>query len=257
MAGIARLFRFLASSLVPGGGYFLAGWSPATALTLYWIDNVVGGVAMTIRILLHRQATRSAGHARPQLEVLVTTGKPGQEKQVEFRSFLMEFFATSTVFSVAHGVFLAGVTAFVLQGPDGRAVREGAVAIVICHAIALTVDRLTLANWPFAKLKAQAQRLIGRVVLVNIAILGGTWALAFSGSTASFFSVFVWLKAASDIGSLLPPLSTRHPPRVLVWLMSFFPKQKGETFEEYWRRTRRAEEEQAALDEQVERGIEP
>jgi len=36
--------------------------------------------------------------------------------------------------------------------------------------------------------------------------------------------------------------------------MSFFPRQNGETFEEYWKRTYRTEEEQAALDERVERG---
>jgi hypothetical protein len=250
---LARLFRFLASSLVPGGGYFVAGWSPATALTLYWVDNVVGSVAMAVRILLHRRATGAAGHSRAQLDVVVTTSSAGQESQVEFRSFLTEFLVTSTVFSVAHGIFLAAVTAFVLERPDPDAVREGAIAIAICHAIALTVDRFTLASWPFARLKEQAQRMMGRVALVNIALLGGTWVMAFS-SSASFFSVFVWLKAASDIGSMLPSMETRNPPRVLVWMMSFFPKQNGETFEEYWRRTRKTEEEKAALDEQVERG---
>jgi hypothetical protein len=75
---LGRLFRFLASSLVPGGGYFVAGWSPATALTLYWVDNVVGGVAMAIRILLHRRATGAAGHAREHLNAGVTTAKLGR-----------------------------------------------------------------------------------------------------------------------------------------------------------------------------------
>ena len=236
---VARLFRFLSASLVPGGGYFIAGWSPATALTLYWVDNVVGGVAMSIRILLHRRATGVAGHSRAHLQTTVTTVKLGQESQVEFRSFLTEFLATSTAFSVAHGVFLVAVLGFAHERPDPEAVREGAIAIAICHAIALTVDRFTLANWPFAKLKEQAQRVMGRVALVNIALLGGTWAMVFSSSSGSFFSVFVWLKAASDIGSMLPWMEPRNPPRILVWVMRFFPKQNGETFEEYWRRTRR------------------
>ena len=254
---VARLFRFFSANLVPGGGYLVAGWSPATALTLYWVDTVVGSAAMAIRILLHRRATGAAGHSRAQLDaVAVTYGAGGDAHQVEFRSFLNEFLLATTAFSIAHGIFLATVLGLVLERrPDAAAVREGAIAIAICHAIALTIDRFTLAGWPFAKLKAQAQRVMGRLALVNIALLGGTWAMAYSRSPDAFFSVFVWLKAASDIGSMLPPMDTKNPPRALVWLMSFFPKQKGETFEEHWRRTRKGEEERAALDEQVERGV--
>jgi hypothetical protein len=248
---LARLFRLFAASLVPGGGYFVAGWSPATALTLYWVDNVFGSVAMSLRIFLHRRATGAAGHSRAQLQAVVTTGNAGQEAQVEFRSFLTEFLVTSTGFSVAHGLFLAAVLGFVLERPDVGAVRQGAVAIAICHAIALTADRVTLANWPFFKLKEQAQRVMGRLALVNMALLGGTWALAFSRSPDSFFSVFVWLKAASDIGGMLPSMETRNPPRWLVRVMNLFPRQNGESFEDYWRRTRRSDEEKAALDEQV------
>jgi hypothetical protein len=248
---LGRLFRLFAASLVPGGGYFVAGWSPATALALYWVDNVIGGLAMAIRIAEHQRLTGLAGHTRAQLGAVVTTSDGSSEKTVKFRSFLAEFLVVSTMFSVGHGLFLAAILGFVLEPPDVDALRQGAVAIALCHAIALTVDRFAIANWPFARLKDQAERLMGRLTLVNIALIGGTWIMAFSDSRDSFFSVFIWLKALSDISAMMPAYEPREAPGWLVRVMSLFPKQKGETFEEYWRRTRQSEEDQAALDERA------
>ena len=246
---LGRLFRLFAASLVPGGGYFVAGWSPATALALYWVDNLFGGFAMALRIAEHQRLTGVAGHGRAQLDAVVTTSSGANEKTVKFRSFLAEFLVVSTMFSVGHGVFLAAILGFVLEPPDFDAMRQGAIAIALCHAIALTVDRFSIASWPFARLKDQAERLMGRVTLVNIALIGGTWIMAFSDSEESFFSVFVWLKALSDLGTMMPTYDPREAPGWLVRAMSVFPQQKGETFEEYWTRTRKKEEEQAALDE--------
>ena len=175
------------------------------------------------------------------------------DEPVAFRSFFAEFLITTTAFALAHGIFLAAVLGFVLEPPDRADVRDGAVAIAICHAAALVVDRWTLEAWTFQRLKDQAGRVMGRVALVNMALLGGTWLMAFNSSPGAFFKVFVWLKAASDAGSMLPPIETRRAPRVLVWLMNLFPRQNGETFEEYWQRTHRSDETQAALDERPQR----
>ena len=249
---LSRVFRLIAASVVPGGGYLIGDWSPATSLALYWVDNVIGTVAMSIRIAEHRRLTAASGHARAQLDATVTVSRGDEVNQIEFQSFLAEFFVTSMAFCIAHGVFLAFILGFVLTRPDLDAVRQGTIAIALCHAIALTFDRFTLAGWPFRKVKDQAQRLMGRVALVNIAILGGTWFMAFNSAPDAFFKVFVWLKAAADVGNMLPTIEPRNPPRVLVWLMKFLPKQNGETFEEYWRRTHRTAEENAQLDEQPE-----
>lgn len=250
---LSRVFRLFAASVVPGGGYFIANWSPATALTLYWIDNVIGSVAMALRIAEHRRLTRAAGHAHAQLGATMTMTVNDEVKDVQFGSFLSEFLITTTGFGVAHGLFLAFVLANVLSTSPGQdALKQGTIAIALCHAIALTFDRFTLGDWPFKRLKTQAQRLMGRVALVNMAILGGTWYMAFNSAPGSFFKVFIWLKAAADVGNMLPSMESKNAPRALVWLMNFFPKQNGETFEEYWNRTHRAEDEDAARDEQVE-----
>jgi hypothetical protein len=74
---------------------------------------------------------------------------------------------------------------------------------------------------------------------------------AWRESPGAFFSVFVWLKALTDIGAFLPQWNPREPPRWLVNLMHAVPgTKKGETFEEYWHRTRAAEEAQARRDEE-------
>jgi hypothetical protein len=210
---------------------------------------------MALRIAEHRRLTGTDGHRRAQLGLTVTTSRGDEPDQpVQFRSFLSEFVTANAMFSAGHGIFLAFVLGFVLQRPDLDAIWQGTIGIALCHAIAITVDRFTIASWPFARLKDQAQRLMGRIALVNVALIGGTWFMVFNNQPESFFTVFVWLKAASDIGNLLPSMETRHAPRPLVWLMNFFPKQNGETFEEYWRRTRGKAEEDAARDERVERG---
>lgn len=208
---------------------------------------------MAIRIAEHRRLTGAAGHGRAQLGAAVTMTSGGVEKPVKFRSFLSEFLVTNTMFNIGHGVFLAALLGIVLEPPDFGELRQGAIAIALCHAIAVTVDRFTIANWTFAKVKAQAEHLMGRVILVQFALIGGTWFMAFRDSKDSFFSVFVWLKALSDLGTMLPTYDPREAPGWLVRMMSVFPRQKGETFEQYWRRTRQSEEKQAALDDRPKR----
>jgi hypothetical protein len=148
-------------------------------------------------------------------------------------------------------VFLVAVLAFMSERPDVDQVRQGGIGIVICHALALSFDSWRLDQWPFARLKHQAMQIMGRVVLIHMAILGGMM-FAFTRNTpGAFFTVFVWLKFFSDIGSLLPQWNPQEPPRLLVWMLKRVPKQRGETFEEYWRRTRAQEALQVAEDERV------
>jgi hypothetical protein len=65
----------------------------------------------------------------------------------------------------------------------------------------------------------------------------------------TFFSVFVWLKTLADIATMLPQWNPRQPPRWLARVMNRIGNQKGERFEDYWRRTRAEEDTQAASDE--------
>jgi hypothetical protein len=248
---LASVLRLSAASVVPGGGFLFGGWSPATALALYWIDNLVSAVVMSARIGLHRRWTGLAGHQRGQLGATYST-TADHEPQL-FKSFLAEFLVTSVGFTLAHGVFLAAVLGIMGQRPDTEAVQRGAIAIATLQLLAFSFDAVRLDEWPFARLKQQAIQAMSRITLVHMALLGGMMLFALRGTPGAFFTVFVWLKFFSDIGSQLPQWNPHDPPRWLVRVMSLFPKQKGESFEEYWRRTRAAEDALAAEDERATR----
>ena len=164
---------------------------------------------MAIRISEHRRLTGAEEHRHPQLNLQMTTSSGGRkEKPVKFKSFLAEFLTGTIMFGVGHGIFLAVVLAIVVEHPDYAALKEGAITIALCHAIAVTVDLFTIQNWPFERLKNQALTLMGRTILVQFALIGGTWFAIYKDSKESFFTVFVWLKTASDIGGMLPSMET-------------------------------------------------
>jgi hypothetical protein len=212
---LSRLLRLIASSAIPGGGFLLGQWSPATALALYWFENLIGGLAMAVRISEHQRLTGDDRHRKPQLGFTTTmsSGK-GPARVVKYRSFFTEFLSASTAFGIAHGVFLIVVLMAIVERPDYAALKEGAISIALCHAVAVTVDLFSIQNWPFERLKSQAENLMGRTILVQFALIGGTWLAIYRDSPQSFFSVFVWLKTAADIAGLLPSADT--PPPVIA-----------------------------------------
>jgi hypothetical protein len=175
---ITGLFRLFAASVIPGGGYFFAGWSPSTTLALYWVDTLIGTFAMAMRISLHWKWTRLAGHTRAHLGTTMTTESRGRTRQVKFTSFQSEFLVTALVFTLAHGVFLAALLGFILEAPNVEDLKKGATGILACHGLALGIDTFRLDSWPFIRLKQMADRLMGRVFLVHLAIIGGMFYMA-------------------------------------------------------------------------------
>jgi hypothetical protein len=245
------LLRFFAASVVPGGGYFLAGWSPSTTLALYWVDTFVGTIATAIRIKLHHRWTGLAGHTRRQINTPMTYRRGERPtRTLAFGSFLAEFLVISLVFTLAHGVFLLAILGFVLERPNDDNLRQGALGILACHGLSLGIDTFNLERWPFARIRDTAHKLLGRVIVVHLSILGGMAFMAWRDTPGAFFGVFVWLKALTDLGTFLPQYNPREPPRWLVNLMNVVPSKKGETFEEFWRRSRAAEEAAAVADEE-------
>jgi hypothetical protein len=251
MTGLASFLRFLASAILPGGGFFSGVFSPATVLALYWVDNLVGAVCMTVRIFAHRRQTGARGHHRAQLGATYRLGDAKQGPERAFRSFLAEFAMTSVAFVVAHGLFLAVVLYGLLdEPPDSDRLRQGVIGIILLQLGGLAVDLTHIGAWPFARIKHQTVGIISRIVLVHVAILGGMVFFAMRGTPWAFFSVFVVLKALADLGSRLPEPDRDKPPRWLALVMNLLPRRKGETFDEYWRRSRAAEIQQENEDEE-------
>ena len=67
--GARRLVPLVGVNAVPVAGVFLAGWDGATALSLYWWENLIGSLLIALRIVVHRALSRKRGHWRLQISL--------------------------------------------------------------------------------------------------------------------------------------------------------------------------------------------
>jgi Family of unknown function (DUF6498) len=242
---------------IPVGGMIFKDWSPATGLTLYWCENLIGSLLIAIRIAIHRRLTHKRGHERLQINQVTTTtgGKRSYEKKA---SYLGEFLTLSIAFTIAHGVFLAAFLAIALKiMPDWAQVFQGLKWMALVQVAGLVVDLTALRTWPFAQLKKRADYIMGRIVLVHIAIMGGMLLAAKSSRPDAFFAVFGFLKGLADISSLIPYQAkvTEEAPRWFLWFANKTGNGKhwktGQDVATWWRETTREELKRIAEDEEV------
>jgi hypothetical protein len=255
MIAVLQAVFVVVLNLVPAGGVVLRGWSPATALTLYWGENLVGSVLIALRIALHRRMTRKRGHYRGQIDV-----KDGTTGRVRSRpsTFLAEFTTVGLAFCLVHGVFLAALLAIVVkESPSPAELRQGLPWMLGAQLGWFLLDLPYLRNWSFAELKRLADRLIGRIGLIHFALMGGMLIAAFSSRPRAFFAAFGTLKALADLGSLLPAGSgpPAEAPRWFLWTTRRLGQDRHRKTRQdvatWWRDTTRAERQRVEEDEQV------
>jgi hypothetical protein len=235
---VSRLFLAGGQNAVPFSGWFLAGWSPATTLALFWFENLVLTVFIAARVAVHWRATRKRGHEN---------------------GFLQNFLITSLVFTVAHGIFL-GLFLFGLMENtvERRDLVSGVQWMLGAQVASLLLDLWSIGRWPFAEIRNRTDWMLGRVVAVHLSILIGAVLFMSMGQPRWFFSAFIVLKALIDIGSLMPrwQYQPEQPPKWMdrvVTRVGTAPRalKKRETFADYWQRTQRLEREKRARDEDV------
>ena len=245
MGALVRFLQLLGLNLVPVAGVFFGGWSPATALALYWLENLVGGALVAARIAIHRERTRARGHYRRHLgfEMTSTLKVAGQAKPVDVtpKTLLAEYVVALVAFCVAHGIVLFVLLVLMMKvAPDRAELRTGAIAMIGIQLVGFAYDLPRLGERPFAWIKAAAERSVARVVLVHLAILGGAFLTFGRPHPERFFLAFGALKLASDLASWLPlslpPPDPERPPRLGRWLSRLAPA-RNESFEAYWRRS--------------------
>lgn len=233
MSLLSRIFLAGAQTLVPATGWFVGGWAPSTALVVFWFENLLLTVLIGVRIAVHRRQTRTRGHAG---------------------GFLGGFLASALTFTFAQAVFLALVLGGLLRTPLDRAeIVTGLQWLLAAHAVSLTFDLFSIGRWPFSEVRGRVEWVLGRVVVVHLSLIGGMALLVMMGQPIWFFSIFVAIKIAIDLASVLPRWrASADPPAFLVWLTGLFPPPKGKgSFQEYWRKERAAEVAQHAQDEEV------
>ena len=267
---LLRLLQILGINGVPAFGLFGAGWTPATVLALYWCETLLASLLLGALIARHRSLTRKRGHYRGQLGATMsvrtqTLGRVREDGPRQFRSFLAEFLTMSLVFTLAHGVFLVVVLAIVgskVAGPaaaelgvDRTALGTALPVVAGLAALGFAIDLFHLRDQPFAWLKGRAEKVIGRVMLIQLTIIVGMVFLATRDEPSAFFSVFLGLKLMSDLGAYLPQWDPKEPPGCLTAVMNRIGRGDGgpkdEDFAAYWKRTDAEKDARVAEDEQV------
>lgn len=226
-----RLAELIGVNSIPVIGVLAGDWSPATALTVYWFENLFASVLIALRLALHERWRDPATVPDVPEGSSFAARRPGP------------FLLAAIPFGLAHGVMLAAIFAFVLDTrPDTAQLMRAVPAIAALQALAFGTDLWTLADWPVARLTRDADYMQGRVVAVHLSLMVGMFLFAYFRTPAAFFGFFIGVKVLSDLSRMLPQLdqgTPDAPPRWLAAIMRRIPAQNGETFEEYWRRTNR------------------
>ena len=254
------LVALLGINAIPLAGVFLGGWSGATALSLYWWENLIGSLLVALRLLIHRRLTQKRGYQRLHLSLESRntggTWQPGRRPKVERQgNFVKEFAVVALAATAVHGLLLWFVVRKVLErSPDGTSLRYGVLGVA---AVQVTVFLFTLRGLrqrPFAWVREQAQTAVNRVTFVHLVLIVGTW-VALKSETVTFFGPFAVLKALADAGNLLRSrgitLDTPEAPRWLTATMNRIASESKRDFGEYWRDLKSEERRLAEQDEEM------
>jgi len=171
-------------------GVFVLGWSVATALALYWSENVATIALLALLFALHRIVTHKRGHNR---------------------GYLKAFLSQSIAFTFFHGLFLS-IFIFKLF-PEMPSKEEfnwpqfkmGMMMIGSVLLLRFLVDAAMLKSMSFAALRSKAESFMSRVVIVHLTIIFGMIAMVVSGRPRAMFAVFAAIKLALEVVPVTEP----------------------------------------------------
>ena len=165
-------------------GVFFLGWSVATALALYWTENVLTIALLALLFVIHRAATHKRGHSR---------------------GFLKAFLGQSIAFTLFHGVFLS-IFIFKLfpemdtpERLNWQQFRFGILMIGSVLFLRFLFDAARVKSMPFATLRGKTESFMSRVVVTHMTIIFGMMAMVALGRAKAMFAVFAVIKFVFDI----------------------------------------------------------
>lgn len=230
MNGLVRVIQIIGVNSVPAFGVFGVGWTLGTAVAVYWLENVIGLVLVSLRLDLHRRQTRKRGHYNAGT-MRVTERRGGETLVVEKKiTYLRHFLSIAIPFTLAHGFFLAMLLFFIVPqnypavSMNVAAVGEGTAVVGVLLLLGFVFDLFDLRNRSFAWAKAQADYSLGRMLVVHLTIVLGMFALAATDAPESLFAVFIAFKTLVDLGSRAPKPMAKEPPKWLVQQKGRLPK---------------------------------
>ncbi len=245
MSALRQILLALGLNFVPIAGVALGGWSTATAMVLYWIENVLNAVLITITIYVHQRQTNKRGHWVSYTVDETRMGKRRRWKgQMPFyKSFLMQ----AGLFTLVHGVFLFFFIFVTMTPIDRDSLRNGLIVVAGFQLLNFAFDLIGIGDKPFAWVKRLSDGAMGRVVLIHLALILGVF------FSAQFFVPFAVMKLIADVLSVLTRgmqyKETETPPAWLTPIMNRL--RPGEDFAAYWADEHRRTLEANAQNEEV------
>lgn len=216
-------------------------------LAVYWFETLASTLFIAARIVIHRRLVPCRGH------FLHAARSTGRGPRVSSGSFLPHFLTINLIFSAAHGFFL-GMLLLLLTlngrgaevGLDWHSVGLGCAGVLLFLATGFAMDLPGMRKRPFFWIERMADGNFARVAVMQLAIIFGLMAAAFTDAPRAFFGVFVALKTLNDLNAVVPQWDPAEPPRWLCWLMDKIPADpkivhKNESFAEFWKRDKAAE----------------
>jgi hypothetical protein len=214
-----------------------SGRPPAVLLLLFWFETVLLLVTGAVRIVVHRRATRKAGHHATT--ALIADSKAGAEATRralgDANSYLRSYVGMNAIFTLAHGVFvLAIVFLFKQAGPltwqDARIALLYAIAV---QAVFLAWELPHVLGWSFAELGRNTGAAGLRVLVTQLGLILGIVAAGLTGSFWGLIGTFVVLRALADaaIVWLTGMMQQRDLPPGLARVLSRTSKQSPEVLE--------------------------
>ena len=179
--------RVLLASVINGitvYGVFVLGWSVATALALYWTENVLTIALLALLFVIHRLVTHKRGHSG---------------------GYLKAFLFQSITFTFFHGLFLA-MFIFKLfpemENPERFNWPQFKLGLMMIGGVLLLqflFNAAMVKSMPFAAVRAKGEAFMSRVVVVHLTIIFGMMAMVALGRPKAMFVVFAVLKFAIDL----------------------------------------------------------
>lgn len=169
------------------------GWDVFPLLLLFWMENVVIGVLNALKILL---------------------ADPGDARLWAGKAFTLPFFCFHYgLFTLLHGVFVLmvfGGKRYAVQDPLGvpeAALRAGsdhgvwlaAAVLAASHAFSFAWNYLHRGEFRRATLNALMAKPYGRVMVLHLVIIGGSFGALALGSPLWALLLLVFLKTALDL----------------------------------------------------------
>lgn len=237
MGFLPALLYALLMGAIPLIEVIASGRSPAVLLLLFWFETVLLIVTGTIRIVVHRRATRKAGHHATT--AMIADPKAGAEATRralgDANSYLRSYVGMNAIFTLAHGVFvLAIVFLFEQAGPltwqDARIALFYAIAV---QGVFLAWELPRVPGWSFAELGRNTGAAGLRVLVTQLGLILGVVAAGLTGSFWGLIGTFVVLRSLADaaIVWLTGMMKRRDLPPGLARALSRTSKQSPEVLE--------------------------